>query len=67
MPEPSTFGFGVDWSSPLVETRLYVELLFWLMTPPGPVEVQWSGTVFTVDVCSPWIEVFMSEVTDSRV
>ena len=51
----------------MVETRLYVELLFWLMTPPGPVEVQWSGTVFTVDVCSRWMEVSTSEVTDSRV
>jgi len=67
LPESFTFGDGIDWSSPLQETLLYVELPFWLMTPPGPVEVRWSGVMFTVDVCSPWMEVFAGEITDSRV
>jgi hypothetical protein len=50
----------------LLETLLYVELPFWLMLPPGAVNVDWSGTAFAVDVCSPWMEVFVVEVTDSR-
>ncbi|MGB6161547.1 MAG: hypothetical protein WCF33_21575 [Pseudonocardiaceae bacterium] len=66
IPQSFTFGDGIDWSSSLAETSLYVELPFWLMTPPGPVDVEWSGTMFTIDVCSPWMEVFGGEVTDSR-
>jgi hypothetical protein len=66
IPQSFTFGDRIDWSSPLGETNLYVELPFWLMTPPGPVAVEWSETMFTVDVCSLWMEVFGGEVTDSR-
>jgi hypothetical protein len=65
LPDRFVFGDGIDWSSPLAETRLFVELPFWLMTPPGPVGVEWSGTHFTVDICSPRMEVFFGEVTDS--
>ena len=67
-PPPASFFFGqgIDWSSPLVETHLYVELPFWLMMPAGPVAVKWSGTEFTVNVCPPWMEVFAGAVTDSR-
>jgi len=64
--ESFMFGDGLDWSSPLTETMLYVELPFWLMTPPGPVDIQWAGAAFTVDICSPWMEVFAWLVTDSR-
>ena len=67
LPGSFAFGDGINWSSPLQETLLYVELPFWLMIPPGPVEVCWSGVMFTVDVCSPWMEVFVGEITDSRV
>lgn len=67
IPESFTFGDGIDWTSSLRETRLYVELPFWLMSPPGPVTVSWEGADFTVDVCSPWMEVFGWEITDSRV
>jgi len=67
IPESFTFGDGIDWTSPLRETRLYVELPFWLMTPPGPVTVTWKGADFTVDICTPWMEVFGREITDSRV
>ncbi len=35
VPEQFMFGDGIDWSSPLEETMLYVELSFWLMIPPG--------------------------------
>lgn len=66
IPQSFAFGDGLDWSSPLAETSLYVELPFWLMTPPGPVAVEWSGAMFTVDVCSLWIEVYGGEVTDLR-
>jgi hypothetical protein len=65
-PRSFTFGDGIEWSSPLNETLLYVELPFWLMTPPGTVAVEWCGTTFPVDICSPWMEVFVVEVTDSR-
>jgi hypothetical protein len=67
-PAPASFMFGdgIDWSSPLAETRLYVELPFWLMTPAGPVDINWSGGEFTIDVCSAWMEVFAGQVTDSR-
>jgi hypothetical protein len=61
------FGDLFDWTSPLSETYLYVELPYWLMMPPGPVDVLWSGIMFRVDVCSPWMEVFVREVSDSRV
>jgi hypothetical protein len=66
IPESFAFGDGIDWSSPLAETLLYVELPFWLMTPAGPVNVEWSGATFTVDVCSAWMEVFSGQVLDSR-
>lgn len=66
VPESFAFGDGIDWSSPLVETRLYVELPFWLMTSAGRVDVEWSGTTFGVDVCSAWMEVFGGQVLDSR-
>lgn len=64
--ESFIFGDGIDWSSPLEEVMLYVELPFWLMTPPGPVQVVWHDTEFTVNICSPWQEIFVGEVTDSR-
>ncbi|MDR3663188.1 MAG: hypothetical protein P4L86_22860 [Mycobacterium sp.] len=67
IPESFFFGDGIDWASDVAETRLYVELPFWLMTPPGPVVVNYQGTDFTVDICSPWMEVFAWEVTDSHV
>jgi hypothetical protein len=60
------FGEGIDWSSPLRDTYLFVELPFWLMTPTGRVDVQWSGIAFSIEVCSPWTEVFAWEFTDSR-
>jgi hypothetical protein len=65
---PKSFGFGdgIDWSSPLSETRLYVELPFWLMTPTGRVDVEWSGAMFGVELCSDWMEVFGGQVLDSR-
>jgi hypothetical protein len=67
VPESFVFGDGIDWSSPLAETQLYVELPFWLMMPAGPVDVEWSGAAFTVNICPSWMEVFVDEVTDSRV
>jgi hypothetical protein len=68
MSIPSTyhFGQGLDWASLLIETSLYVELPFWLMVRPGPVDVSWAGVKFTVEICPPWIEVFVGSVTDSR-
>jgi hypothetical protein len=67
IPEQVTFGDGIDWSSELAETMLYVELPFWLMLSPGPVDIEWAGTTFTIHVCPMWMEVFVHEVTDSRV
>ncbi len=66
VPQSFTFGDGIDWSSSLREALLYVELPYWLMVPPGPVNVSWAGVTFDVDVCSAWMEVFGSRVTDSR-
>ena len=66
MPESFMFGDGIDWSSPLDEVRLYVELPFWLMTPPGSVNVEWSSCSFVVDILPTWSEVFVGEITDSR-
>lgn len=65
-PASFMFGDGIDWSSPLAETRLYVELPFWLMTPAAAVSIDWSGGKFTVDVCPAWMEIFGGEVRDSR-
>jgi hypothetical protein len=65
--ESFAFGDGIDWTSPLVETFLYVELPFWLMTPQGRVDIDWAGSTFTVSLCRPWMEVFAGTViTDSR-
>jgi hypothetical protein len=66
IPESFAFGDGIDWSSPLTETLLYVELPFWLMMSAGPVNIEWSGATFTVDICSAWMEVFGGQVLDSR-
>ncbi|WP_375503856.1 hypothetical protein [uncultured Jatrophihabitans sp.] len=65
-PQSFTFGDGIDWASQMSEVFLYVELPFWFMTPPGPVDVTWSGTQFRVEICSQWMEVFVNEVVDSR-
>jgi hypothetical protein len=67
IPESFFFEDGIDWASDFAETRLYVELPFWLMTPPGPVTVNYQATDFTVGICTPWMEVFAWEVTDSHV
>jgi hypothetical protein len=66
IPAAFTFGDGIEWSSQLEPTRLYVELPFWLMMPAGDVDVEWSGTTFKLTIMSPWMEVFVHEVTDSR-
>lgn len=65
-PEAFTFGDGIDWSSDLVPIPLYVELPFWLMTPNGDLDVQWSGTDFRVNIMPSWMEVFAVEFLDSR-
>ena len=65
-PGSFTLGDGIDWSSPLAETMLYIELPFWLMMQPGLVTVEWAGVAFTVHVCPQWSEIFVGEVRDSR-
>lgn len=65
-PKSVKRGDGIDWASPMSEVYLYVELPFWLMTPPGPVDVTWSSTSFRIDICSQWMEVFVNNVLDSR-
>jgi hypothetical protein len=66
LPESFHFGDGIDWDSPIEETLLHVELPFWLMVAPGPVEVSWHDVTFAVEICPPWIEVFAGGVLDSR-
>jgi hypothetical protein len=66
-PEQYAYGDGIDWSSPLQEVTLYVELPYWLMLPPGRIDVQWCEASFQVYVCGPWMEVFAHEFVDSRV
>ena len=44
------FGDLIDWSSPLRETLLYVELPFWLMLPPGEVRVTYRGVEFPISI-----------------
>lgn len=65
-PAAFTMGDGIDWSSPLGATNLYVELPFWLMMQSGSIEIRWSGVAFSVEICPPWMELFGREVTDSR-
>jgi hypothetical protein len=67
IPKSFHFGDGIDWGSALKETFLYVELPFWLMVEPGPVEVSWAGLTFTVEICPPWVEVFGGYIVDSRL
>jgi hypothetical protein len=67
IPDSFVFGDGIDWASPLEETNLYVELPFWLMVAPGEIDVEWSGARFEVQITRPWMEIFVEEVTDSRV
>jgi hypothetical protein len=66
VPGRFTFGDGIDWASELVETYLYVELPFWLMTPAGHVDIAWSGATFRVEISPPWMEVFVGQFMDSR-
>lgn len=66
IPSQYHFGQGIDWTSPLMDVALQVELPFWLMVPPGPVVVSWSGVPFAIEICPPWIEVFVGFFTDSR-
>ena len=67
IPKLLTFGDGIDWDAPLVETFLYVELPFWLMVPAGDVHLKYEGVDFTVTILGPWQEVFAFEFTDSRI
>lgn len=59
------FGDGIDWSSHLEPIPLYVELPFWLMMPPGDLNVEWEGVRFRINVMRPWMQVFAGEVLDS--
>lgn len=66
IPDSFIFGDGIDWESALEPVMLYVELPYWMMVPPGPVKIEWSDLEFTIHVCPPWMEVYGTEVTDSR-
>ena len=68
-PAPSrwTFGDGIDWTSPLVETTLSVELPFWLvMMPDTEVSITWAATEFEVTVRQERMELFHDFLSDSR-
>jgi len=65
-PESWTYGDGIDWSSPLLETIMDVELPFWLMMPEGEVTVNWSGIEFDITVNQLRMECFLDFFTDSR-
>jgi len=67
-PRPASLGLGdaVDFSSALTDASLFVELPFWLLVPPGKVEVVWSGVSFAMEICPAWTEVFGGSFTDSR-
>jgi hypothetical protein len=67
VPEAWEFGDTIDWTSETAETHLYVELPFWLMMAAGSVTVTWASVTFALEICSPWMEVFVDEVTDSRI
>lgn len=43
-------GSSLDWSSPLLPVKIYVELPFWLLTPADTFDVPYSGTAFKVKV-----------------
>lgn len=63
-----SFAFGQDlpWGQELAQVYLYVELPFWLMVNPTTVAVQYAGAEFLIDVCSPHVEIFFGEFSDSR-
>src|SRR5664280_2460887 len=67
-PNPSswTFGEDIDWTSPLVETILTVELPFWLMMPDSEVSITWASNSFDVSIRQLTMEVFNDFFTDSR-
>jgi hypothetical protein len=43
-------GSSLDWSSPKVDVRLYVELPFWLMMPDGIYDVTYEETTLQIEV-----------------
>ena len=67
-PTPSewTFGEDIDWTSPLVDATLTVELPFWLMLPDSEISVTWNSTPFEVLIRQLTMEVFVDFVSDSR-
>lgn len=63
---PFVFGQDLQWRGSTIRVFLYVELPFWLMLEPATMAVEWEGYQFTVDLCSPQVEVFVGEFLDSR-
>jgi len=66
-PQSVTFGDEIAWGQEPVITYLYVELPFWLMVDPTSLMIQHGAAEVLVWICSPRMEVFANEVTDSRV
>lgn len=70
-PEDEPFGEGVfggrlDWTSPLVDVYLAVELPFWLVVPSSPLTVTVDGHAFAVQIRGDHFEVHAHEFLQSR-
>lgn len=65
-PDSWIFGQDIDWTSPLVETTLAVELPFWLMIPDCSVTITWDKTHFEVSIQQLTMELFLDFISDSR-
>jgi hypothetical protein len=57
LPQWYLAGTGLDWASPFTPIDLYVELPFWLLTPPASYPVSVKGTTLEINVLQDWLEI----------
>jgi hypothetical protein len=65
LPTRKVFGDRLDWSSPLVDVALRVELPFWLMIDDCALSVSVGPASIPVRLFNNFVELYAAEVTPS--
>jgi len=65
IPQSVIFGDQLDWSSPVVDVALLVELPFWLMMDSDEVHLPYQGAVIRIRLRDDYSQLFAGQVRDS--